>query len=407
MKYYKLALKYLTRKKTKAVILLLVLTIVNSMILGTSIILRATNESKENLQEKTNAKIVAEISNKDKKINDYKVNEINKNNDVANINRMAREEVFPISFYPISLSNSSKEDNLKIVLQSYDDLEKDSPFSERQYKLASGNYIKHCKKGAVINENLAIQNGIKIGDFIEIGTKDEEKVSVKVIGIFKSTTNVEKEQPSETTSINRIENQIFIDNFTYKKLFKNIEFDKICVYSKAPKNIDMLENHMKSILGNDIVISTSDTLYQQMSAPLDQVSRVAKLMLILTLISGTVILSLLLCMWMQTRQKEIAVFMSLGKTKVEIFKQALLESGIVFTISILIAGINGSLLSEILRQIVYISEIAATNIKVALQIKDIGMLFVLGGVVILIALSLSIIPILKAKPKDILAKMEG
>ena len=99
--------------------------------------------------------------------------------------------------------------------------------------------------------------------------------------------------------------------------------------------------------------------------------------------------------------------MSLGKTKVEIFKQALLESGLVFTISILIAGINGSLLSKILRQIVSNAEIAATNIKVALQIKDIGMLFVLGGVVILIALSLSIIPILKAKPKDILAKMEG
>lgn len=47
------------------------------------------------------------------------------------------------------------------------------------------------------------------------------------------------------------------------------------------------------------------------------------------------------------------------------------------------------------------------NLKVVLQIQDIGMLFLLGGAVILVALCCSILPILRANPKDILAKMEG
>ena len=42
-----------------------------------------------------------------------------------------------------------------------------------------------------------------------------------------------------------------------------------------------------------------------------------------------------------------------------------------------------------------------------MTIQDIGMLFLLGGAVILVALCCSILPILRANPKDILAKMEG
>ena len=68
MKFYQLGFRYLQRKKGKTILLLIVLILVNSMILGTSMILRTTNESKQAMQEKTNSKIVAEITSKDSKI---------------------------------------------------------------------------------------------------------------------------------------------------------------------------------------------------------------------------------------------------------------------------------------------------------------------------------------------------
>ena len=142
-----------------------------------------------------------------------------------------------------------------------------------------------------------------------------------------------------------------------------------------------------------------------MSAPLEQISKVANLMLVLTLVTGTVVVSLLLCMWMRTRQKEVAIFMSLGKTKSEIFLQTLLEAGSEFTLSVLGATAIGKLFSGVLQNVITGSE--TVNLKVVLQIQDIGMLFLLGGAVILVALCCSILPILRANPKDILAKMEG
>ena len=371
MKFYQLGFRYLQRKKGKTILLLIVLILVNSMILGTSMILRTTNESKQAMQEKTNSKIVAEITSKDSKITENEVNKIETLEDVSSINRIGRQEVFPNDFAPVTLNTSTNEENLKIALLSYDDLEKDSPFSEMQYRLASGDYIKHEKKGAVINANLANQNGLKVGDTIELGTENGTKVSVQIIGIFMSAGNAEKDQPSKTTAVNRIENQVFIDNSTYKEL------------------------------------STSDTLYQQMSAPLEQISKVANLMLVLTLITGTVVVSLLLCMWMRTRQKEVAIFMSLGKTKSEIFLQTLLEAGSVFTLSVLGATAIGKLFSGVLQNVITGSETVTENLKVVLQVQDIGMLFLLGGAVILVALCCSILPILRANPKDILAKMEG
>lgn len=117
-----------------------------------------------------------------------------------------------------------------------------------------------------------------------------------------SAGNAEKDQPSETTAVNRIENQIFIDNSTYKELFKEAEFEK-SAFTQKTRKIRCAGNQPAKIFGNDVALSTSDTLYQQMSAPLEQISKVANLMLVLTLVTGTVVVSLLLCMWMRTRQK--------------------------------------------------------------------------------------------------------
>lgn len=407
MNFLQLAFKYLQRKKGKTILLLIVLILVNSMILSISMILRTTNESKQNMHEKTNSKIVAEITDKNSRITLNDIEQIKILEDISTINRIGRQEVFPINFVPVTTNASSGEDNQKIAFLSYDDLEKDSPFAEMQYRLSSGDYIENGKKGVVINANLANQNGLKIGDTMEFGTKDETIVSAQIVGIFKSAGNVEKDQPEATTAINRIENQVFVDNDTYMDLIKEPVFDKVSIYSKNPENLGVLEKELEVILGTDIELRTSDTLYQQMSAPLEQISKVANLMLILTLSTGTIVISLLLCMWMRTRQKEMAIFMSIGKKKSEIFLQTLFEAGIVFIISILVATIIGKLFSGFLQSIITTADTATVNIEVFLQLQDIGILLILGGTVVLIALCCSVIPILKANPKDILAKMEG
>ena len=76
MRFYQLALKYLSRKKAKTFLLFFVLVLVNTMILSTSMILRATNESMDSMQAKTNSKVVAEITDTENMITDAEVSQI-------------------------------------------------------------------------------------------------------------------------------------------------------------------------------------------------------------------------------------------------------------------------------------------------------------------------------------------
>ena len=159
---------------------------------------------------------------------------------VVAVNRVGQYDIFPSNFMPITGNTSSGEDNSKVVLLSYDDLEKDSPFSDLQYKLTAGDYIQQDKKGAVIHTSLANQNGLEIGDTLKLDTGSGQTVSVPIIGLFKSSGNMEDKQPAETTAVNRMENQIFIDNGSCSDLFKDTGFYKLVVYTDNPENISAL-----------------------------------------------------------------------------------------------------------------------------------------------------------------------
>ena len=62
MKFYQLAFRYLCRKKSKTFILLLVLLFINSMILGSYMILHATEDSRITMQEKMGIKVVRGVT---------------------------------------------------------------------------------------------------------------------------------------------------------------------------------------------------------------------------------------------------------------------------------------------------------------------------------------------------------
>ena len=405
MKFYQLAFRYLRRKKAKTVLLFLVLLFVSSMILSTNMILRATLESQSSMQEKSDTKIVLDIFNENQKINEQDIAKIKTIDEVSFLNRLSTQTAFLSNHSPITNAQSTKEENLTITLQSYDDLEKDSAFFESRYRLTKGQYIQPNTKGIVINSLLADANGLQIGDEMTFETADQKTVTCKIIGLFLSGS--ERKQTKSIVSKNRIENQIFIDNQSYSRLFKDQGFDKVAVYTKDPQQLNQLEIKLETMFKDKVALTTSDTLYQQMQLPLQQITRVTKLMLGLTLATGTIVVSLLLCMWTRTRQKEMAILISIGRSKVSIFIQVLLEGLIVFILSVCGACGLGSLIANVLKIMLTSRETSEIVLDVFLQFNDIVSLLCLGGMVVLIAVTISLIPILKTNPKDTLSKMEG
>ena len=405
MTFYQLAFRYLKRKKAKAILLFFVLLLVSSMILSTNMILRATKDSKAAIQEKAKSKIVLEIAKEENKITQQEVEEILNLEEVSEVNCQDKGQAFPNNFYPVTTNDSMEENNQKITLLSYDDLKNDSAFYEGQYRLVSGEYITKDQRGAVINSLLADSNGLELGDDIKIENAEGKIISLIIVGLFLAGS--ERKQTEKMNSADRIENQIFVDNESYSQFLGNTGYYKVSVYCKNPEQLSMMEEQLRSVLSEKVSFTSSDTLYRQMALPLEQITRVANLMLVLTLITGIVIVSLLLCMWMRTRQKEAAIFTSIGKSKYSIFLQVFLESFLVFMVSVIGACGLGSLMAGFLQKALTHSETTEISLNVFLQGKDIGSLMIWGSFIVLAAVVVSLFPILKANPRDTLSRMEG
>lgn len=405
MKFYQLAFRYLCRKKSKTFILLLVLLFINSMILGSYMILHATEDSRITMQEKMGTKAVLEVKGSDRFITENEVGEIRDMDGVISVNRMADSAVYPVNFNPITNSDSEDENNWKVTLLSYDELERDSAFSDLRYRLMKGDMITEGSgKGAVINFALADANGLEIGDEMEVGTETGSVINVKIIGVFVAGS--ERNQMDTLPAVNRIENHIFIDNESYTGLFDNAGYRKIAVYTKKPDQIDVLVQELKDFLGSRVEITTADILYRQLEVPLNRIVRVMILMLVFTLAAGVTITSILLCMWMRSRKREIAVFISMGKKKTDILMQVFMETAAVFCLSVFGACVIGSGMAGIMKELL-MEENTAVLLSVSLQAGDIAAMFFAGGCIAVIAVCISLLPILRANPKDILSKMEG
>ena len=165
---------------------------------------------------------------------------------------------------------------------------------------------------------------------------------------------------------------------------------------------------IQNIPGEKAELTTSDMLFRQMKQPLEQVMQVVKLMLYLTLGTSAIVITLLLCMWMRVRKKEIAVYISLGKSKCSILSQLLLESFLVFTISSVFSIAIGNILAEKLKDLLFAGKnISTLAVKISPQLSDVGILIMSGAMILFIGIGISVIPVLRTNPKDTLSEMEG
>ena len=405
MPFYQRSFLYLIRKRTKSILLLLIFLLVNSMILSTNMILHATERTEAAMQEKTKAKVISEITDTANEITDKKAEKIENLANVTSVNRMGQQSAYLTDLTPVTASDSAEPDNQKVCLQSFDDMKADSPFEDQSYRLTDGQLIGTDNRySAVVNAGFAEANGVQIGDKISLEAEEGKTVTVEIIGEYLAGN--ENRQEKSTLAVYRVENQIYIDNTAYLELFGD-GFYKVSAYTGQPDLLGSLAGEIQKILQDKAEVTTSDALYQQMKAPLTQITRVVELMRMLTFITGTVIVSLLLCMWMRSRQKEMAVFLSMGEQKFTIFLQALLEAAVLFLIAMGGACGFGWLAAEGLQSMLFTSMTQDISLQVSLQFADIVLLLGIGSAVVVIAVLISLVPVIRANPKDILSRMEG
>lgn len=405
MEFYKRAIRYLARKRSKTAILFLVLFVAETMILCTVTILRASEEAKSSLQEKTKSKVIAEISDKDHLITTEDINAIFNFDGVKDINKMAKSQCCPVGFRLYTGNQDSTKENSQAQVVSYDSLSADGPFAEGKIRLIKGDFPED-KNEIVVNQNLAEMNQWELGDTVLLKNDAGEKINAVISGLYLSGT--ESKQTKSTLAVYRIENTIYGMPELALKLQRQKGFESASVYVKNPEQLTSIEQQISRKLGKKVELTKSDALYRQMEQPLKQVVRVVKLMLILTIGTAAIVITLLLCMWMRARKKETAVYISLGENKGTIFLQILLEGLLVFFMATVISVLSGNYMAGALKKLLFTeNQISSVPLEIGIRVADIGWLAVVGAGILLIAVGISLIPILLANPKDTLSEMEG
>ncbi|MHA6487778.1 ABC transporter permease [Bacillus cabrialesii] len=322
-------------------------------------------------------------------------------------------------------------------------------FSDGDSKITDGRAITKSdvgKKVTVINETLAEENDLSVGDSITIesATNEDTTVKLKIVGIYKTTSSGD-DQAQNFSFLNPY-NKLYTP-YTATAALKGDDYkntiDSAVYYMDDAKNMDTFVKAAKktSIDFDTYTLNTNDQLYQQMVGPIENVASFSKNVVYLVSAAGAVILGLIVMMSIRERKYEMGVLMAIGEKRWKLIGQFLAEILIVAVIAIGLASVTGNLVAnqlgnQLLSQQVSSSTDSTQNasaqsgqmpgggmgggmfghssantnvidsLNVAVSMND---MLVLGGIGILIAIIATLLPsisVLRLHPKTILTKQE-
>lgn len=397
MNFGKRAMGYVFRKPGKSVVLFLIFFVVNITILGTLSVLNASFLITDEMRKQTNARVIVECRDTNKSLTERDYEKLLDMDNVNEVNRMAKCVANPRN---LLITGDEKEDTAKVCIIGFDDMEKDSPFTENVCRMVDGEFPKG-ENEIVINQMLAENNQINMGDTLifDSGTKS---FRAKVTGFY--LTGNERKQTDTVLSINRIENQIYTTLSFVSKLGAD-NYERMFAYVKHPEQISETRGEISKLLGDGVTVSTQDAMYQKMKFSFVQTERVTKLVFGITLVTSIFVVGMLLSMWSRNRKAEIAIYISLGISKAEVFLQMAVEIIFIYSLSSVIsAGTSGIVTKYLAGMMDGRNEWGkALNFSMWNVLK----VWIIGVIVLTIENLIALLPCLTKKIKDTLSEMEG
>ena len=156
-----------------------------------------------------------------------------------------------------------------------------------------------------------------------------------------------------------------------------------------------------SIDWDSYYITVNDEVYERISSSISETDTLVTTLIIVITVVSMVLILLILTMSIRNRKREIGILLAVGETKLSIVFQYVLESFIIavfsfplaYLLSKKIAGIIGVLFGKAVNNVVVTSN---HFILVAM----------VGSVLLIISVLISCIPVMRYKPKQILAQIE-
>ncbi|MEA3318399.1 MAG: ABC transporter permease [Bacillota bacterium] len=216
-------------------------------------------------------------------------------------------------------------------------------FMDGQSEIVEGEHLTADDAGkmvAMVEENLASENGWSIGDEISITSEEtEETVTLEIRGIYSTSAEIPP-QAERILSMNPY-NSIYVPIEVANQL-KGEEgvINQAIYYMNDPLNIEAFIAEAKdagTIDFDTFILNANDQLYQQMMGPIENVSSFSNKIVLLVTIAGSIILGLIVMMTIRERKYEMGVLLAIGEKRKKLVGQFLVE---ILMVAVLAMGLS-------------------------------------------------------------------
>ena len=401
------------RKWVRSLALLLIMCIIFAALVAGAVVRKSTNDLKETLNKNFHAGFTLRAGRE--LIKDSEAQKILKVQGVEKANFRA-DELLDVTRYKLveggegGVTLDRKEESQTLVASFISESAEIEEFLNGKYEMIKGRGISDGVENEVlIHEEFATLNRIQVGDEIEVGLY-KKKLKLKVVGVFSGKDS------QQTFRSEMIENRFFVGIKTLGQFKKNLEYQQVKYLVSDPKQVEEVTNSVKKLEINwkELSLENNFAKKEAIYQTIENVEKLLVKILIGVSVMGGVILGFVLLFWFRGRIHEIGTLLAIGKTKMNIFWQMLIELIIIATLSfgpaIFLGNLSAGALTEKIMSEANPDQSGNTT-DVVLSRKQLDLFdylgtYMCGGAVIFLAVSGASISVMRLKPKAILTKMK-
>lgn len=447
MNIFERALAYIRRKNTRAIIILLILTIITASIYACLAVQSASKEMASRVLATANASFQIRRIAEDGEITTSEIEQICKDFKIKKVNyrttvdaKLSTGEVVS-GEQKIQIDGMDEKFKNLVKVYAVNNSNLENTFTSESFKLISGKPINsgenrtseakkpdtETKNQILVHEKLAEKNHWALGDKITLNSLSDEKKEqlFEISGIFSGQV----QESFNGLSSDLSENMVYVNFGSGQALAENIDklmvknagvfsdkntIEQATFFLEQPEKLEetIAEIKKMSLDWQKLELAKNAKDFEGISSSIKTMQSLLNIMTLGIILAGTIALSLILILWLRERVYEIGVLLAIGKTKLQIVGQFILELLLLNLPATVIAMFTGSVLSrQLLAGLIANEEISQvgtalnSSMSNVINLPILGLSFLIMTIVIMSAVLFTSISILTQKPKKILAKI--
>lgn len=420
------AIAYILRKRNRTIIVFIILTVVLSCLYSCLNISKSTSNLEKDLYKISNTSLSITKNNGDT----FETNQFKELDNIKEIKEiitvydgLARTTNIKVvdGTQLIELDDFSGEYKNMLSVEATNNSEKNNLFSSGIFTIIKGRHINNNDRGKIlIHKELAEKNKLNLNDKIKLelidfnNSKKKMEYEFEIIGIFTG----KKQEKYTGLSSDFSENMVFVDYESSQKALNKYETNKIVskleIFSDSSENTKVALNKIKKIKTDwsQYNVSSDNNVLEETLESVEGIKHIINIMTYSIMLSGIIVLSLILILWLRERIHEIGVLLSIGISKIKIVTQFILELLFISLPSLVLSLFLGNVILNIIvggftnsdDSTIMVDSLLKNNNLISNLITFLESYGILIGIIVLSVIIASLMILIK-KPKEILSKI--